>query len=136
MRAMENMIHELRWRLRHHNRYPEKERPAIVNLLQAQIQSAIIVGLLFGHAPAQVDVDQMNAIFLQPLAQRRKHNFDKVIPLRVHIAERGGDEDANDLPGNSHDDTHDIDGHTDSTARVGLVKRTGRQASQRGRLKL
>ena len=38
----------------------------------------------------------------EPLGQRRKHDIIKLVPLRVHIAERGRDEQRNSFPSSAH----------------------------------
>ena len=43
-------------------------RPALVDLLKAEVQDPIVLGLFFGDPPAEVDVDQMNSVLLQSLA--------------------------------------------------------------------
>ena len=79
-------------------RSPE-ERPALVDLLEAQVEHLVFLGLLLGDPPAEVDVDQVDAVLLEPLPKGREDPFDQLVPLRVHVAERGGDEHADGLPG-------------------------------------
>src|SRR5262249_20726380 len=81
----------------------EEERTAFVDLLQAEFERLLVLGLLAGDAPAQVDVDEVDAVGFQPLAQRRKHHLDEVVALRLRVAERGRDEDADGLAGSWHE---------------------------------
>ncbi len=77
----------------------EEERLAVADLLQAQLQRLVIVRLLLRHPPAQVDIHQMHLICRQILAQRRKDHLHQVIPLRLHVAEGGGDKYPHLAPG-------------------------------------
>ena len=54
--------------------------------------------LLAGDAPAQVHVHEMDDAE-QLLTQARGYKADKVVGFRLHVAEGGGDEDADGLPG-------------------------------------
>ena len=76
--------------------------PAPVDLRQAQVEDLVVVGLLLGHTPTQIDIDQVDAVLLQPGPQFREDHFDQVVPLRVHVAEGGGDEDADGFPFQCH----------------------------------
>lgn len=60
----------------------------------AEFTTNSVVGNQARLRPAHVDVDQVDAVLLQPLKQGRKDHFDKMIAIRVHVAERRGDEDS------------------------------------------
>jgi len=80
----------------------DEERPALVDLLEAELEDLVVLGLLAGDAPTQVDVDQADAVLLQPFAQGREDHLDEVIALRVHVTERRRDEDTDGFPGTAH----------------------------------
>jgi hypothetical protein len=52
------------------------------------------VHCLLRHAPAQIDVEELQSQPLAAFAQFREHDGDEVIPLRMHVLERAADEDA------------------------------------------
>jgi hypothetical protein len=76
----------------------DEERAALVDLLEAQVQHAVVLRLLARHAPAQVDVDQVDAVRLQSFAQGGENHFNQAVPFGVHVAERGTDEHADGPP--------------------------------------
>ena len=76
----------------------EEERPAVLDLLQTEIEGEVVVGLFPGDAPAQVNVHEVDAILGQLLAQLREHNRDQMVPFRVHVAECAADEDTYGFP--------------------------------------
>src|SRR5947207_3236057 len=59
----------------------EEERPASVDLLQANVEGLLVVGLLPGHTPAQVNIHQVDAVLFQFLAQGGEDNLDEMITL-------------------------------------------------------
>src|SRR5208283_3921071 len=77
----------------------EKERSARVHLVQAQADHLLVLRLVLGDAPAQVDVVQLDAEGEELLAQRRERHFDEMIPLGVHVPEGRGKEDTDASPG-------------------------------------
>ena len=79
-----------------------EERAALVDLLQTEIEHPVPLCFLLSDAPAEVDVDQMDTVLLQPFSQRREGHLDQVIAFRVHVAEGGGDEHTDGFPGDSH----------------------------------
>src|SRR5208337_46492 len=81
----------------------QEEWPALVDQLEAEVEDAVLLRLLLGNSPPQVDVDQLDAARQQPLAQLGEDDLDEVIALRVHVAERRGDEDTGGLPRSGHD---------------------------------
>ena len=77
----------------------DEEGPAIVDAAQAHVDHPLVVGGSgLGHAPAQVHVHQAQPPLLAPFAQARKHLFDQVVPLRMHVVERAGHEHVDRLP--------------------------------------
>ena len=50
--------------------------------------------LLLGDAPAQVHLGKGDKALVADPAQIGKHRFDQQLPLLLHVAEGGGDEDA------------------------------------------
>lgn len=80
----------------------DEEWPIGVNLVEAEIENAIIVGLLFGHTPAQVNVHQMNVMRFQAGAQLRESDLDQIVPLGIHVAEGRGDKYTSGFPSRSH----------------------------------
>jgi hypothetical protein len=74
----------------------------LVDLLKAEAQYLVVLGLFAGHPPAQIDVDQVDAVLFQLFAQGREDYLDEMIPFRVHVAEGGGDEDPSGSPGAGH----------------------------------
>ena len=47
---------------------PEEEGAALVNLMKAEVENLVVLGLLPGDAPAQVDVYKFDPVGGQPLA--------------------------------------------------------------------
>ena len=80
----------------------DEERPAVVYLLEADVDDAPVFDLLARHAPAEIDVDEVDAVRLQALAQRGEDHADEVVALRVHVAEGGGEEDLDCAPSTTH----------------------------------
>ena len=80
----------------------DEKRAALVDLVEAEVEHAVVLGLFPRHAPAQVDIHQMNPILLQPRTQLGERHLNKVIALGVHIAEGRGDEDFDRLPQLGH----------------------------------
>jgi hypothetical protein len=80
----------------------QKERPALVDLFEAEADHLFVLRLVFGDTPAQVDIVQLDAVRQQLLAQRRERHLDQVIAFRVHVSERRGDEDTDGFPGGGH----------------------------------
>lgn len=67
----------------------EEERRGLFDLLEADVQRLVVVGLLLCHAPAQVNVHEVDAMLLQLLARRRKddlHRWSRSVP---HLWDRG-----------------------------------------------
>ena len=62
------------------------------------------VGVLGGHAPAQVHVEKLQPQLLDAFAQLREDDGDQMVSFRVHIAEGGRDEGADGLLGDRHED--------------------------------
>ena len=81
---------------------PNEERPAVLDLVQADFQGFASLGVLLGHTPAQVHVDQVEVPRGAPLPQFREHLADQMIPFRVHVAEGRGDEHTNGFPNGGH----------------------------------
>ena len=77
-------------------------RDCITDLLEAEIERQVVFGLLAGDAPTQVDVDQVDTMLLQPLAQGGEDHLDEMIALRVHVAKGARDEDADGFPCGDH----------------------------------
>jgi len=44
-----------------------EEGAAVVDLLEAQVEHPVLLGLLFGDAPTQVDIHEVDAVLFQPL---------------------------------------------------------------------
>lgn len=55
------------------------------------------VGVLGGHAPAQVKVEELKPQLLDPLALLQEDDCDQMIPPRVHVVQWGGDDDADEF---------------------------------------
>jgi hypothetical protein len=80
----------------------DKERPAVLDLSQADLQGPAPLGVLFRHAPAEIDIHEVKMSPGAPFPQFREHHAYQMIPLRVHVTERGGDEHADGFPGGGH----------------------------------
>jgi len=76
----------------------EKKRVAVVDLLQAEADDFLVFCFVFGDAPAEVDVVELDAVGQEFFAERGEGEFDQVIALRVHVAEVRGEEHADVLP--------------------------------------
>ncbi|MEZ5100689.1 MAG: hypothetical protein R3C15_12995 [Thermoleophilia bacterium] len=73
---------------------PEEERPAALDLREADRQHRALGLLLVRDAPAEVDLAPGDAPPLARGADLREHALDELLALRLHVAERRGDEDA------------------------------------------
>ena len=51
---------------------PDEEGAARIDLLQTQADRPLAAGLLLGDPPSQIDVDELDTIRRQPLAQLRE----------------------------------------------------------------
>jgi hypothetical protein len=65
-------------------------RSTLIDDLLAHGES--ITGLV--HAPTEINVDKVQALFQHPLSQRWEHPSHKEIAFGVHVLERRRDEDA------------------------------------------
>ena len=81
---------------------------AIHDHAKAQSKDLIVLGLLLGDPPAEIDVDQLDAVGGQPISEFREDHLDEMVALGVHVAERRRDEHANGLPRAGHDDVPNI----------------------------
>ena len=68
--------------------------PAALDLGQAEREHLAFVGLLLGDAPAQVHLGEGDKAFGALAAQFGEDLLHQQIPLPHHVAEGGGDEDA------------------------------------------
>ena len=64
--------------------HAEKPRPTFIHDFATNRKRI----LLRGHAPTQVHIHEMNSPLQQFLPQSWKHKANKMIPLRLHVAER------------------------------------------------
>jgi hypothetical protein len=55
----------------------DEERATLVDLLEPQIEHTVLPQFLIGDSPAEVDIDQMDAVFLQLLPQDRMTTLTK-----------------------------------------------------------
>src|SRR6185295_8674264 len=77
----------------------KEEGPALVYPAQTNLHNILVLGsILFGYAPAQVDVQEPQSPSLAPLAQLRKNSLHQVVTFAMHIVERAADEYVNLLP--------------------------------------
>ena len=76
----------------------EEEGAAGVDLFQAKADDFFVFGFVLGDAPAEVDVVELNAMGQKLFAEFGEGEFNQMIALRVHVAEGGGEEDADVLP--------------------------------------
>lgn len=74
--------------------HADEKRAAAVDLFQTDVVGGAVADLTFCHAPAEADVDQMQPPIFAPLPRPGKDDLHQMIPLRVHVAERRGNEDA------------------------------------------
>ncbi len=81
---------------------PNKERAAVLDFVQADVECLAPLGVFFRHAPAEVHIDQVKMPLGAPLAQLRKYDADQMVALRVHVAEGTTDEHADSFPGSRH----------------------------------
>src|SRR5687768_1848790 len=72
----------------------DEERPALLDLIQTDRERAARSGFLFRDAPAQIETDEVGAPLQASAPELWKHDPAQVVAFRVHVAERGGDEDA------------------------------------------
>lgn len=80
------------------SKHAQKARAALVDDFAADFRGIQLVG----NAPAQVHIHEMNPAREQLLAQTRKDKAHQVVALRLHVAERRGDEYANGFPSCRH----------------------------------
>jgi len=80
----------------------DEERSGLFDPLEADGQRLIVLGLVFGDTPAQVHVEKLQPQLFDAFAQFREDDGDQVVPLRMHVAEGGGDEDADGFPRCAH----------------------------------
>ena len=74
--------------------HADEARVAFINDFAAYPQRILIAS----HAPSQIHIHEMDAVFHQFLSQLRKHEAHQMVALRLHVAERRGDEDADSFP--------------------------------------
>ena len=75
----------------------------MVNVLKACADNvAVVRGIFFGYSPAKVNVDKPQLPLLAPFTELRKHPFDEVVPLGVHVVEDAANEDVDTLPPSGH----------------------------------
>src|SRR5205085_9205496 len=74
--------------------YAQEARAAFVNDFAADFQGI----LLAGDAPTQIDINEMNVVREQLLAQARENEAHQLVALRLHVAEGRGDKYANGFP--------------------------------------
>ena len=81
---------------------PDEERTAVLDLPEADLQSLTPLGILLGHAPAEVHVHEVEVPLGALFPQFREDYAHEVIPFRMHIAESRGNEHADRFPGSRH----------------------------------
>lgn len=78
--------------------HAEKVRAAFVHDFATDLRGVLAAG----HAPAQVEVHQVNSPMEQLLVQSRENEPDQMIPFRLPVAEGRGNEYANGPPCAGH----------------------------------
>ena len=70
-----------------------EERPAVVDLGEAERQHAPLGLLLIGDAPAQIDLAPSDTALLAQFAKLREDVLDQTVAFSLHVPEGRGDKD-------------------------------------------
>jgi hypothetical protein len=85
---------------------PEKrqeEGPAAIDLFEAAVQYSSCSRLFIGDTPAKIDFGDRCSVLLEMMPQMRQRYLDQAFPLLMHVAKRGGEENAELRKSQGHD---------------------------------
>jgi hypothetical protein len=68
--------------------------PAAIDLIEADADDPVALGLFLGDSPAKIDIGERDASFAAEGADFRKDLLDKVLALFLQVAEGRADEHA------------------------------------------